>query len=154
MHYKPNHSLSDLLYSSPSLGGFTSKLEQLQELNQLVASQLEASLQPHCRVANLRDGKLILTTTSPTWNHKLRFCSLDLLSSLRKDPRWAGLTGIEVKVDYLPITNNHTTKISQKPKSISQQAAISLATAAEGIKDQRLADAILQLSRKKQGKIT
>ncbi len=149
MHYKPNQTLSDLLYSSPSLGGFTSKLEQLQELNKLVASQLETSLQPHCRVANLRNGKLILTTTSPTWNHKLRFCSLDLLSSLRKDPRWAGLSSIEVKVDYLPVHSDDTTKTLEKPKPISQQAADSLAIAAQGIKDQRLAAAVLQLSRKK-----
>ncbi len=86
----------------PALAAFRDKLTQLQQLNTLVASHIDPAMAANCQVANLRDGCLILTTTSPVWHHKLRFASSDLLSALRAHRQWAGLKSIEIRVDYLP----------------------------------------------------
>lgn len=105
----------DLLHTAPDLCKFVSKLEQLKQINQFVSSKLEPILAHNCRVANLRDGSLILSTTSPAWNHKLRFIALDLLSDLRSNPAWSGLKSIEVRVDYLQAHTDNTTTNLKKP---------------------------------------
>ena len=95
-------SFTNLLQTAPNLYKLLDKLEQLNLLNSFVVAHLEPSLAAQCRVANLRDGILILSTTSPAWKHKLRFATLDLLSALRAHPKWSSLKAIEVRIDYLP----------------------------------------------------
>lgn len=99
-------SFTKLLYNAPNLHKLLDKLEQLKQLNQFVAAHLEPSLAAQCQVANLRDGILILSTTSPAWKHKLRFVTLDLLSALRANPAWSSLKSIEVRIDYIPTREN------------------------------------------------
>lgn len=94
-------SFTHLLQTAPNLHKLLSKLEQLQQLNGIVAANLEPALATQCRVANLRDGILILSTTSPAWKHKLRFATIDLLSALRAHPQWSSLKSIEVRIDYI-----------------------------------------------------
>jgi len=135
-------SFSNLLQASPELSSFVDKISQLEKINQILASKLEPELFANCQVANLRDGTLILTTTSPAWNHKLRFCSVDLLSALRSEPQWAGLKSIEVRVDYLPQTPNDTTTSSKNPVVISEQAAAALRGAAKSVSNSKLSKAL------------
>lgn len=95
-------SFTSLLQTAPNLHKLLAKLEQIKQLNLFVTSHLEPSLAKQCQVANLRDGVLILSTTSPAWKHKLRFAALDLLSALRANPHWSNLKSIEIRIDYLP----------------------------------------------------
>lgn len=141
------HTLASLVHTNPQFSDFVHKLEQLSQINHVIANKLAPELHAHCQVANLRDGILILSTTSPTWNHKLRFGSADLLSALRREPRWAGLKGIEIRVDYLPQKDNNTTPSSKKPKSISKKAAGVIAETAQNINNQKLAAALIKLAK-------
>ena len=148
MQYTRHHSFSSLLQTNAMLSDFVTKLEKLTQIQQLVTSKLTPDLQANCCVANLRDGKLILSTTSPTWNHKLRFCSLDLLSALRAEPNWAGLKSIEIRVDYLPQNANDTTPSPKKLKPLSKKAAAIIEETAHRISHDKLAAALIKLAKK------
>ncbi|HSX20088.1 MAG TPA: DciA family protein [Gammaproteobacteria bacterium] len=143
MQYK---TFSNLLHNVPDLNKFVTKLEQLEQISHFVAAHLEPDLASQCRVANLRDGALILSTTSPAWNHKLRFIALDLLSALRTQPCWSGLKSIEVRVDYLPNYENNTTTNLQKPHSLSQYNAKLIQETANGVTCGKLSQALKRLA--------
>lgn len=145
MKCKTNQSFTSLIHNSPDLCKFVAKVGQLDEINQIIASKLDPSLSDNCRVANLRDGTLILATTSPAWNHKLRFSSLDLLSALRLDPRWRGLKSIEIRVDYLPPIDTASNTNPHKPRPLSQFSANLLQQAAASISNPQLAAALRRL---------
>jgi hypothetical protein len=147
MQYK-TLSFTSLLQSSAEMQNFLGKVDALAQLNTLIASKLEPSLASNCRVANLRDGILILATTSPAWNHKLRFYSVDLLSELRSDPRWSGLKSIEIRVDYLPNTESASAPGSKRGISISKENAELLSQLAETIANPKLAQALKRVSSK------
>lgn len=146
MQYKTHQSFTSLLEGNYELQKVVSKVHHLEELNTLLASKLDPSFVNHCRVANLRDGILILATTSPAWNHKLRFSSLDLLSQLRAEPRWSGLKSIEIRVDYLPNME------SASPQVVSRRAPLSKANAklfeqlGENVSNPKLAAALKRLA--------
>lgn len=146
MQYKTHKSFASLLAGTPELRNFTAKLDHLNQMNQVISSKLEPSLASHCHVANLRDGTLILATTSPAWNHKLRFSALDLLSTLRADPRWSGLKSIEIRVDYLPNTETASTMKRSKPITLSAASAQLIKQAADNISNPSLAEAMRRLA--------
>jgi len=45
---------------------------------------LPPELQPHCRLANVRDGVVIMLATSSIWASRLRFHQTDLLKHLNE----------------------------------------------------------------------
>lgn len=145
MQYKNLHSL---LQTSPELSKFVAKLETLTQLSHFVATNLEPSLAQQCRVANLRDGSIILSTSSPAWNHKLRFVAQDLLSLLRKNHQWSGLKSIEVRVDYLPAHEYSTTTNLKRPLKLSAYNAKLLMDTANGVTCTKLAQALQRLAQK------
>jgi hypothetical protein len=153
MQYKtnffPTKSITSLLEASGDLRTFITKLDQLDQISKFISKYLEPSLVNHCRVANLRDGILILSTTSPAWNHKLRFITLDLLSALRKNPLWSGLKAIEIRVDYLAQPENNITTNLKKPHPLSTENAKILLELAESISNPALASAIERLAKKR-----
>lgn len=127
MKYNNIRSFNTLLQNSPTISKLYYKLQQLQQLNNIITSFLPTIIAQHCSVSNLTAGTLILTTTSPVWNHQINFLKMDLLNKLRNsDPIWAGITGITVKTNYLmeelnnykQINNNNKTK----PKKITLSA--------------------------------
>jgi hypothetical protein len=145
MQYKTHKSFTGLLRSNSLLHNFIARVEDLEAINKLIVSKLEPSLASNCRVANLRDGILILATTSPAWNHKLRFYSLDLLTELRSDPRWSGLKSIEIRVDYLPNTESASPAKLKDKISMSQASGQLLRQLAESVKHPRLANMLQKL---------
>lgn len=147
MQYKSKFSFASLLQTNPELCNFVAKIEKLKQINQFFADNLDPELLDNCQVANLRDGTLVISTTSPAWNHKLRFSSLDILSALRADPRWAGLKAIDVRVDYLPQRPNDTTSGSKKPKAISNNSAELIENMANTISNPQLAESLRKLSK-------
>ncbi len=94
----PEHSLQEILTQSSLLKDMTQKASKLVKLNQAVLKKLDPKLAPHCRVTNLRDGILILATHSPAFGHMLRFSEIELLSALRQEPEWCGLSSIQSRV--------------------------------------------------------
>lgn len=151
MQYKTHYTcraITSLIRATPDLQKFVEKLEQLDHINRYLSTHLEPALADNCRVANLRDGALVLSTTSPAWHHKLRFVTMDLLSTLRANPLWSGLKSIEVRVDYLPTTHHDTPTNFKTPSAISAQNAKLLRQTATHITNEKLASALSRLAKR------
>ncbi len=140
-------SLTDILIQSPVFSEMASKVEQLSKLNYIVHQKLAPDLAKHCRVANLRDGILILTTTSPTYGHLLRFSEVDLLTELRADPRWCHLKSIKTHVRPPIGEAKHPKDILPKPFLSVLNAAV-IETTASYIAPSSLQKALLRLSKR------
>lgn len=92
------HSMVEILTISPILSQIVNKVEQLAKLNRIVHQKCNPELRKHCRVANYRDGILILTTHSSAVGHLLRFEKSELLTALRSLPEWCHLKSIKIHV--------------------------------------------------------
>jgi hypothetical protein len=110
----------------------------LIKLNKAVKSLLPKQIQPHCRVANYRNGILILETNNANWLMGLRYEQSKLLSTLRADIL-PGLVAVDIKVN--PSWQTHQSQIEksspideqQQPpaRKISAETAIHLKELAE-----------------------
>ncbi len=133
------------LLTSPGLRPLVEKITLLTKLNRVVSQNLDPHLSQHCCVGNLREGILILTASSPTWGHQLRFSSMALLHKLRENPEWAGLKSIQTIVrpeESLPNTSQeHLTK-----PLASEKAAKHLSDSAKLLSSPQLSQALLRLS--------
>ena len=92
------HSMIEILTISPILSQIVNKVEQLAKLNRIVHQKCNPELRKHCRVANYRDGILILSTHSSAIGHLLRFEKSELLTALRSLPEWCHLKSIKIHV--------------------------------------------------------
>lgn len=59
------------------------QLQQLEQLNNLLQDFLESELKPHSRVANLRDGCLVIQVDNSAWATRLRYALPHLLQQFR-----------------------------------------------------------------------
>ncbi len=101
-HYNNFKSIGLLLKNSPIMGKLFNKLQQLEQIKQIIPNFLPEVIKNHCNIANLQEGVLTLVTNSPAWKHQLNFLKMDLLEQLRKSsPLLAGLSSISIKIDYL-----------------------------------------------------
>jgi len=102
MKYKNLYHINTLLQTSPVISDFCVKLEQLQQLQQAISNLLPPTIANYCKVANLRNSVLVLTTNSPVWKHQLNFLKMDLLEQLRNSNTfWSGIASIVITMDYL-----------------------------------------------------
>lgn len=92
------NSMAEILRTSSILSQIVTKVEQLAKLNRIVHEKCDPELRKHCRVANYRDGILILTTPSSAAGHLLRFSKGELLTALRSVPEWCHLKSIKIHV--------------------------------------------------------
>lgn len=146
MGYQKN-SLTDILATSTTLSQIVKKVDQLAKLNRAVLKKLDPTLAQQCRVANLRDGVLILTTSSPIWGHQLRFSEIELLSSLRSVPEWCALKSIKTHIQ--PVDYTHPTPFRLHPKpTLSKLGASHIEHVAQDIENQGLKQALLRLSKR------
>lgn len=70
----------------------------LAKLNQAVKELLPPQLHPWCRVANLRQGTLVLETTNASWMMRLRYEQSHLLSALRAQIL-PSLSSIDIRIN-------------------------------------------------------
>ena len=157
--------LSDVLINSPTLRNLYEKvitLNQLNEMNQRILSKIAPTLAPHCRVANLRDQTLVLTTDSPIWLHALRYTinKATLLTALkaefsRRSQSRPSSTLKDIRFQIsLPFTFSEQGEAqglergaSQIMRVISSQGAQSLSFAAQTVGSKKLSQALLKLLR-------
>lgn len=59
------------------------RARKLTRLERAVLQSLPAELAAHCKVANLKNETLVLTTPSPAWAGRLRFVAPDLIKQLK-----------------------------------------------------------------------
>lgn len=144
-----NHSMADILTISPILSQIVNKVDQLAKLNRIVHQNCDPELAKHCRVANYRDGILILTTYSSAAGHLLRFAKSDLLTALRKMPEWCHLKSIKIHVRPSQQDERETSPITQTTPEVRlpQRIAKDLKETALNIDYQPLQQALLRLSK-------
>lgn len=114
------------------------KITRLHALDLAVKQQLSIPLCDYCKVANLRQGKLIIQTDSSVWATKLRFEIPVLLARLRLQPEFAGLTGIDFFVQPLNTPSVTASELPNKTFKISQQNKELLLNTAQNMNDERL----------------
>lgn len=140
-------SLPEILSLSPHFGTIVHKIEQLSKLNRIVHQKLDQELAKHCRVANLRDGILVLTTTSPTYGHRLRFEQGILLTLLRADPAFCHLKSIQTRVQPpLARSLTHPSLPVFPIPVLSNQAMTTIEAVALNMPTPKLQQALLRLA--------
>ena len=99
MKNKNTKSMQDILHSgASSLQQIVQKTQQLQELNRKILNHLEEDVKAHCRVANLDNGVLTLSTDSAAWSTRIRYIVPELLNTLRNKEKMYGLCSIKCVV--------------------------------------------------------
>ena len=137
-------TLIEILANSPFMGEIVNKVDQLAKLNRKVAQTLDPELKKHCKVANLREGILILTTTSAAFGHKIRFIEMDLLSAIRAEPEWCHIKSIKTQVR--PSRPPLQKSFSSAKMALSYPAAYGIKSIAQDITTPALKEALLRLS--------
>src|SRR5690606_31723459 len=109
----------------------------------LVEAQLEPAAREHCQVASWHDGCLLLLAGNGHWATRLHYQQRRLQRALQQLPEFAGLQKIQVKV------RPPNTQVAYQPNRVelSEAAADSLCSAAEGITDPKLRAALERLAR-------
>ncbi len=124
--------------------GLLDQGRRIARLNAALSRLLPAGLAGHCRVANLRDGILVLAADSPAWASRLRFHADKLLKSLNKE---CDLGAGRVRTIVVPAAALPTRRpIPRKP--ISSHTARLIEQCADGIGDPALQAALRRLARR------
>jgi len=107
----------------------------LLKLNRAVNQLLPKQLQPHCRVANYRNGILVLETHSANWLMGLRYEQSNLLSALRTSIL-PSLASIDIKISPTwqdptqPTHPIHSPHVHQVNRQLSLESASHIKTLA------------------------
>lgn len=98
--------LTHCLGNTPLLVTVQQKIIQLRQLNQALQALLPLPLPRWCRVANYRQGILVIETASASWLLRLRYEQMRLLSALRQQLLPA-LAAIEFRINPNFETSGH-----------------------------------------------
>jgi hypothetical protein len=139
--------VSRILASSNS--GLQPLLERahfLQALTRILRDSLEPSLAEHITLSNLRDDTAIISADTPAWLTKIRYLAPIILQQLKQQPGLEGLRKVQFRVQ----PHTETAQPTQPPRraTLSSNGAQVLASAAEGIHDPELANALRRLADK------
>ncbi|MGL9773109.1 MAG: DUF721 domain-containing protein [Sodalis sp. (in: enterobacteria)] len=136
------HPINSLLGDAADTGRVSlSKIQQrailLLKLNRAVNALLPTLLRPWCRVANVRQGVLVLETANASWLMRLRYEQPQLLSALGTQIL-PSLSSIDIRINpglarkqELNAQNNDSGRAScrplgEKPRRLSVQSAASI----------------------------
>ncbi len=104
---------------------------QLDQLREALLPLIDPAMHAQFRIANLRDGKLVLELTSAAWATRLQYQRLDILSQLRQKG-FPMLTTIEFKVN--PALSRHTPEKKEPAvRTLSDSASGHLEALAESV---------------------
>lgn len=127
---KPPQDLSQLLHLSGKLPNIAEKAELLLYLDQHVKQIVAGPIAEQLKVANFRQGVLVVETTSAAWAARINFQKSKLLAQLQAETLPI-LTAIEVKVN--PRLAMYDAKPKQAHKELSPVAAEHIAALAETV---------------------
>lgn len=137
----PFNSVQQLLESKDSLQYLQQRLQQHQELLQLVYQLLPSRVHSHCLAAVLNDRQLILFADSPVWNAVLRYHSGELIIKLRQ--RGYLIDRIRTRVALPEMKDQQQSAAAGF--SLSEESRCSLLQAASTVKDEALSAALRRL---------
>ena len=113
---------------SVKLAKLQQKASQLQVINQYLTNNLLPGSEDYCRVANLRQGTLVIEVASGAWNTRLQQLRMQFMTEIRRDII-PNLFTIEIKVNPDLFIKAEPPK--DNPRKISQQTAEHLNTLAQ-----------------------
>ena len=119
-HFPLNPPLSSeiiLRQSEGELAPILKTIHQLSRLNDLLKTIFPVDMAKHCQVANLSQGKLILSFDNATWASKFYFEKNEYLSKFRTVPEFAGII-------HITHTVNPSLFLAPKRKSIETRKLV------------------------------
>jgi hypothetical protein len=114
----------------------------LAELDRRLRRHLPPSLADVVSVANLRDGVLVLRTTSAEWRTRVHFLAPQLIEALRADPSTPNIA--EIRIRITPAVRQEEPRRSGP--SLSAAAAHLLQATAQSLDDDPLRLALARLA--------
>lgn len=139
----PAKTADSILRQSQPLQALLGAARRLDHLQTLLDAALEPAAREHCKVASWRDGTLLLIVSNGHWATRLHYQQRRLQRLLQVLPEFAGLQKIQVKVR----PPNTQVAYQAHKTELSEAAADSLRSAAEGIGDPKLRAALERLAR-------
>ncbi len=110
---------ADILKNSQGpLATLYRRAKKISEIDSALQKHLPKNIAKHCHAANLHRNRLFISVSHANAAMQLRYLKSDLLSSLRQEPQFCQLTGIDFRIET-PI----------KIKRINKKQKLSLPTA-------------------------
>lgn len=143
----PEKTPASILQQDPEsvLAFIQNKVQQLTKLNQIWQAEISNDLAKHTRIANFRDGYLIVECDSAAWATRLRYILPDITQKLLKHPGLRDLTHIEWNIQ--PLFHPPNTQLNQPPPMLSRTSAKLLKNAAGNIHVKPLQEALLRIAK-------
>lgn len=125
MSKQPEH-IHSVYQHSDALKKLMQRTKLLEHLNHLLQSNLPAQFSAHCRLANIKNGTLIIHTDNASYASLIRFQAPQLCKTLSTELEMT-ITGMDIKVRPLHhISQNEVANsltLSQPSASLLQQTA-------------------------------
>ncbi len=133
--FMSNHILK---HQNKILQNIMNKIDELKNLNQIFAENLEPHIVKHCEVVKFEKNCLFVIVENGNWTTQLRFQIPDLIKKLQKHVELQNLNGIICKT-----RPHHTLGKAEKPRKkmmarLSQETAEHLIATAKLIQDENL----------------
>ncbi len=117
---------------------------RLQTLNRMLRGALGEPLGPHVSLCNIRADIAVVTADSPAWLTQLRYQAPTVLHILQSQPGLESLRKVRFKVQ--PASEPAEPTSPPRRAILSPSGAETLGSAAEGIQDPELAEALRRLA--------
>ena len=143
----PEKTLTHILQHDPEsvLAFIQNKILQITKLNQIWQAEISLDLAAHSRVANFREGLLIIECASAAWATRFRYLLTELSEKLTKYPELRDLTHIQWNIQ--PHFHTHSPKPRRTTApALSSTSAQLLKNAAHHIKLKSLQEALLRIA--------
>lgn len=122
------------------LGRLVERARWLDALDRLLRQSLPAPLDRHCRLANVREDRLVFLVETPVWKAKLRLHTDVLLDA-------AAAAGLQVRSLTVKVATMPPVPPGEAPHTpLSPAASDALRAAAGAIDDPQLRDRLLALA--------
>lgn len=137
-------SVTGLVQQSDTLQQLFAEARYLSRLQAVLDCHLEAAARPHCKVASLRHGCLVLIFSNANWATRIRYRQQRLLSQLTQYKEYQTLSRITFKI----LPQSETARPVRTPPQLSQAAASHLRETAETLSDPKLRAALERLAQR------
>jgi hypothetical protein len=139
-------SLANILNESDSrLSAIMKRASLLRQLTHYLQQSVDAPMNEHLYVANIRGNTLVIGTESAAWLARVRYLGPMILGHMRQKPGLEKLTQIEFKVQ--PFLAEFHPSETARP-TLSENTSHILHQAAKEVSDPALKSALLRLSKR------
>jgi hypothetical protein len=161
--YTSISSFADIIKQSSDLQQLIIAARNLELLNKAVLEFFGSEYRQNLKVAKLDNGLLILASKDQSWNHKVRFKSYELLSYLRRNPKWMAIRDVKcvVNLELLNGTSYCSNEFSQakftelqdryeafpKPTPPTAIAAQNIKQTSSYVKNEQLAESLQRFAK-------